>query len=134
MPKKKEGEIRIVVDARKVNKAIKRTRHVTPTLDDLVVKLNGACCFSKIDFNSGYRQIELDEQSREMTTFSTHKGLYRDTRLSFGYCCAAEIFQYVIGNVLGGLDGALNMSDDIVVYGSNENKHDVRLEKVLERL
>ena len=72
VPKKQLGEIRKVVDARKVNKAIKRVRHVTPTLDDLVVKLNGASCFSKIDFNSGYRQIELDEKSRDLTTISTH--------------------------------------------------------------
>ena len=134
VPKKQEGEIRIVVDARRVNKAIKRVRHITPTLDDLVVKLNGAAFFSKVDFNSGYRQVELDEESRELTTFSTHQGLYRDTRLSFGYCAAAEMFQYIVSNVLSGINGALNISDDIVVYGSTAEEHDRRLAQTLGRL
>ena len=33
------------------NKAIERERHITPTMDEIIVKLNDAKVFSKIDLN-----------------------------------------------------------------------------------
>ena len=56
---------------RDANKAIRRTRHVTPTIEELVSDLNGATVFSKIDLRSGCHQLELDPESRYITTFST---------------------------------------------------------------
>ena len=47
----KEGrpnEIRICTDAREANKAIMRSRHTMPTVDDLLVRLNGVIFFSKL--------------------------------------------------------------------------------------
>ena len=46
------------------NKAIKRVRHVIPTLDELRYDLNVAKVFSKLDLNKGFFQLELDEESR----------------------------------------------------------------------
>ena len=57
---KQQNQIRLCVDMRAVNTAIKRERHVTPTIDDIIAKLNGAQIFSKLDLNSGYHQVELD--------------------------------------------------------------------------
>ena len=65
-------EIRICVDMRNANKAICRERHTCPTIDDLIHRLNGATVFSKLDLNKGYHQIELNDASRYITTFSTH--------------------------------------------------------------
>ena len=53
---------------RNVNKAVIRERHVMPTVDDLISALNGATTFSKMDLNSGYHQLELDEDSRQYTS------------------------------------------------------------------
>ena len=39
---KKNGEVRLCVDMRMANRAIKRERHPTPTIDDLIHTLNGA--------------------------------------------------------------------------------------------
>lgn len=36
---------------RQANKAIKRERHITPTLDDIIAELSGATVFSKYDMN-----------------------------------------------------------------------------------
>lgn len=71
-PKKPE-EIRICVDMRQVNTAIKRERHITPTIDDVILDLNGSRVFSKLDLNSGYHQVELAPDSRNLTTFTTHE-------------------------------------------------------------
>ena len=45
-PKKNSQEIRICTDMREANKAIRRTRHVIPTVEEIRYKLNGAKHFS----------------------------------------------------------------------------------------
>ena len=127
-------EVRICVDMRLPNKAIKRERHICPTLDDIIHALNGATTFSKLNLNKGYHQIELDEDSRDITTFSTHKGLYRYKRLNFGVCSAAELFQKLIQQTLEGISETLNISDDIIVYGATKDQHDTALHAVLQKL
>ena len=54
-----------------------------PTVDDVLENLNGIAVFSKLDLCLGFHQIELDEDSRDITTFATHDGLFRYKRLSF---------------------------------------------------
>ena len=83
VPKKGQNKIRICIDMRAANKAIKRKRHPIPTLNELKAILSGANVFSKLDPNQGYNQLELAEESRYITTFATHLGLYRYKRLFF---------------------------------------------------
>ena len=66
---KRPGEVRICVDMRAANRAIKRERHPSPTMDDIVHSLNDARIFSKIDLRSGYHQLVLAEEYRYITTF-----------------------------------------------------------------
>ncbi len=78
VPKPSDPEdVRICVDMRQANKAIKMVYHPTPTIDDLQNELNGAKVFSKLDLPSGYHQVVLAPESRYITTFSTHIGLRR---------------------------------------------------------
>ena len=119
---------------RAANQAIERERHPVPTVEDLIVDLNGSTVFSKIDLNQGYHQLELEENSRGITTFATHIGLFRYKRLSFGVNSAAEIFQKSIEEVLQGVEGARNISDDIIVFGKNQVDHDEALRAVLQRM
>lgn len=130
---KKTG-IRICVDMRAANQAIERERHPVPTVEDLIVDLNGSTVFSKIDLNQGYHQLELEENSRGITTFATHIGLFRYKRLTFGVNSAAEIFQKSIEEVLQGVEGARNISDDIIVFGKSQVDHDEALRAVLQRM
>ena len=134
VPKKDSGKIRVCVDMRAANTAIKRERHATPTLDELKTMLTGATVFSKLDLNQGYNQLELDESSRYITTFSTHLGLFRYKRLFFGVNSASEIFQETIRQLLADIDGSVNLSDDILIYGKTQEAHDEALRKVLQRL
>ncbi|KAK3751390.1 hypothetical protein QZH41_002583 [Actinostola sp. cb2023] len=130
---KKVG-IRICVDMRAANEAIERERHPVPTVEDLIVDLNGSTVFSKIDLNQGYHQLELDADSRNITTFATHLGLFRYKRLSFGINSASEIFQKAIEEAVQGIEGARNISDDIIVFGKQQDDHDNALRAVLQRM
>ena len=131
---KKNDAIRICVDMRLPNKAIECERHITPTLDDVISELNGAQVFSKLDLNNGYHQLMLHQDSRFITTFTTHMGLRRYKRLSFGINAASEIFQNAIYQSLHGLKGTINISDDILVFGKSQSEHDTNLNAVLKRL
>ena len=62
---------------RQANTAIIRERHPIPTVDEVLHDLNQSKLFSKLDIKWAFHQIELDEESRPITTFVTHKGLYR---------------------------------------------------------
>ena len=131
---KSPGKVRVCVDMRQANKATKRERHVTPTIKEMIGDLNGAKVFTKLDLNQGYNQLELAPESRYITTFGTHMGLMRYKRLNFGISSAAEIFQNVIRETLEGIDGAKNISDDILVFGKSHEEHDQNLRAVFQRL
>jgi len=134
---KKNDDIRICVDMRRANEAIERSRHPIPTIDDVLSDLSGNTLFTQLDLTMGYHQLELKEGlSRDVTTFTTHVGLFRYKRLMFGICSAPELYQHVISQVLlgAGCTGCQNISDDIVVYGKTVEEHDARLKKVLQTL
>ncbi|CAB3997330.1 Hypothetical predicted protein, partial [Paramuricea clavata] len=135
VPKPKNPEeTRIFVDMRMPNTAIIRERHPMPTADELIHKLNGAKVFSKLDLRHGYHQILLAPESRYITTFRTHKGLHRYVRLNYGTSAASEVFQYAISQAIAGIDGVVNISDDILMFGKTQLDHDTALKTVFERL
>ena len=94
---KKDGDIRLCVDMREANQAIKRERHTMPTLEDFKTEVNGAKFFSKIDLKQAYHQLESHPF---ITTFSTHKGLFQYKRLNYSTNSTAEIFQNVLQQTL----------------------------------
>ena len=127
---KKSGDVRICIDMRMANRAIKRERHPTPTIDDLIHTLNGATVFSKLDIRTGYHQLTLVPESHYIATFATHKGYHRYARLNFVTISASEIFQMVINELIRDIPGALNISDDVIVFGKTQAEHDAALQAV----
>ena len=119
---------------RQANKAVKRERHVTPTVKEMIGDLNGARVFGKLDLNQGYNQLELAPESRYITTFITHMSLMRYKRLNFGISSAAEIFQNVIRETLEGIDGSINITDDILVFGKTLKEHDHNFKTTFQQL
>ena len=131
---KPSGEIRLYVDMRRANEAIVRERHPIPTVDEVLQDMTQSSVFSKLDLKWGYHQLELSEESRDITTFTTHAGLYRYKRFMFGVTSAPDIYQHAIQQALHGCEGVRNISDDIILHGKDDQQHDERLEKLLERL
>lgn len=119
---------------RKANKAVMRERIPLPTFEELLADLNGCKYFSTIDLKSGYHQLELDENLRNITVFSSSLGLFRYKRLFFAIRCESEMFQRVISHLLQGIEGVANSQDDIRVGGQTREQHDLRLRQVLDRL
>jgi hypothetical protein len=131
---KPNGDIRLCLDMRRANTAIKREKHPVPTVEESLSEISGAKVFCKLDVNSAFHQIELHPDSRDITTFAGPNCLYRYKRLVFGANMATEKFQQIDSLVLKGCPGAHNIHDDIRVVADNYNQLDERVEIVVQRL
>nr|XP_022906793.1 uncharacterized protein K02A2.6-like [Onthophagus taurus] len=79
--KKSSAKIRICLDPQQLNKALKRSHYPFPTIEEIASKLNGSKCFAKLDANSGYWMLPLDEESANICTFQTPFGRYTFYRI-----------------------------------------------------
>ena len=118
---KGDKDVRLCVDMRRANEAVERERCPIPPIEEVLQDLNKGMVFSKLDLKWSYHQIELTEDSRKITTFITHKGLFRYKRLMLGILSAPEMYQQVVQQVLKGIDGCHNISDDIIVQGETQD-------------
>lgn len=131
---KKDGSLRLCVNLTDVNRAIIPERYPLPTMDELTETIAGSVVFSKIDLLWGYLQLELAEESRYLTAFVTHIGVFRFRSLPFGLASGPSAFHQVIQKIIEGLDGCVNILDDILLYARSMAEHDERLRRLLERL
>lgn len=77
---KKNGDLRLCIDPRDLNRWIKREHFKLPTKTDITRAMAGARFFSKLGASSGFYQIKLDEASAKLhiqhsfwkTLFSSH--------------------------------------------------------------
>ena len=91
--RKKNGDVRICLDPRDLNKALKRLHHPMRTADDVASRLGNAKVFSTLDAKAGFGPIKLEKQSSLRTTLSTPYGKYRLLCMPFSINTASEVFQ-----------------------------------------
>lgn len=91
-------------------------------------------CFAKIDLSDTFLQIQVDEDSKELLTINTHKGLFWYNRLPFGVKTAPSIFQQTMDAMLTGIMGATAFIDDIIISGTSQDELLQRLITVLDRI
>ena len=126
---KKTGAVRICVDVKQLNTAVRCEHHMLPSLEDIAPNHAESKVFSTLDAASGFWQIPIDEDSQLLTTFITPFGRYAFRRLTFGISSAPRYSK--MSTLLEGLDGVELITDDLVVHGRNREEHDARLNAVL---
>jgi len=137
----KPAKVRICLDpSQTINKAIIRPVYPIPTLEENIHRFNQAKMFSVFDIKDAFQTIELTKESSMLTTMHTPWGRYRWTRLPFGVSAAPEEFQRRLHHTLCGIDGVVNIADDIIVIGRGETlteatrDHDATVINLLSRL
>ena len=129
--RKPSGKLRICLDPKDLNKAIKRPHYHTPTLEEITHKLAGSVMYSKLDARHGYWAVQLDEESRLLTTFNSPFGRYCYKRMPFGLNLSQDVFQERMDNILEHCPGTISIADDIGVFGSSEGDHDENLHNLM---
>lgn len=139
VPKKGSGlekKWRMCIDYRKVNVKLIADRFPLPRIDEILDNLGRAKYFSTIDLYSGFHQVALEPNSRDITTFSTEKGSFRWKVLPFGLNVSPNSFSRMMSIAFSGLppDRAFLYIDDIIVIGKSEENHFENLRSVFEIL
>ena len=119
--------VQICVDVTPLNKVVQRKTHPMGSVNESLAMLGESRVFTKLDANSGFWQIPLDERSKLLTTFVTPFGRFYFNRLLFGISFAPEIFQCTMSDILEGLDGVIWQMEDILIRGRNQMEHGVRV-------
>lgn len=129
---KPNGTIRLCLDPRDLNKAVKRNPYNVRTIDDVIPKIAGPTYFSILDARNGYWLVPLDEESSRLCTFSTPWGKYRWTRLPFGLTVSGGVFQEKMDAIFGNLEGLSGIADDTFIHRESEVAHDHHIINDLE--
>ncbi|KAK3510443.1 hypothetical protein QTP70_006846 [Hemibagrus guttatus] len=134
--KKKCGTWRFCVDYRRLNSVTIKDSHPLPRVDDTLDALAGAVWFSMLDFSNGYWQVEVAEDDREKTAFTTGQGLYQWRSMPMGLSNAPATFQRLMELVLRGLPWHICMVylDDILIYSKTFEEHLSSLKEVFLRI
>ena len=130
---KANGKLRVYLDPRDVNKAIKRDHYKTPTIEEITHLLAGSKKFTKVNGTSSYLCIVLDYESSLLTTLNTPWGRYRFVRLPWCLSCAQDIFQRMMDQILERCKGVIRIADDVVIYGDDDKDHDRNLHNFMRR-
>lgn len=89
----KPGKIRLCLDLKDLNKAIKQPKYQMPTLEELLPNLSNAKVLSTLDAKDGFYQIGLKEESSKLTTFWMPFGPYCYLRMPFRISAAPQEFK-----------------------------------------
>ncbi|CAG2232155.1 unnamed protein product [Mytilus edulis] len=137
--KKPSGKIRLCIDPKPLNKALKRCHYPLPIIEDLLPELSKAKVYSKCDVKNGFWHVNLADESSFLTTFETPFGRYRWTKMPFGISPAPEYFQQFLEREIENLPGVRTVADDIIIYGEGQTienatlDHDRKLKALLDR-
>ena len=130
--RKKNGEIRLCIDFRNLNKCSKKDNYPLPKMEYLLQRVSGASVMSFLDGFSGYNQVSMHPDDQEKTKFTTPWGIFMYAKIPFGLMNAGDTFQRAMDLAFVGLKDkfVLIYLDDLTVYSNNHEEHLQHLRKV----
>ena len=131
---KSNGEKRLCVDFRSLNKITRTYIWPMPRAEDIFAKLGKAKYFTTLDLRAGYHHIALDKNSIKKTGFCLPFGKYEYLKVPFGLAQAPAYFQNLMNKVLKGLSFAISYLDDIIIFSETPEEHLKHIKIVLKRL
>jgi ribonuclease HI len=89
----KNGEIRLCVDFRNLNRGSKKHNYPLPKMEHILQRDIDSSRISMIDGSFFYNHISILPEDREKTTFTTPWGTFMYAKIPFGLMNAGETFQ-----------------------------------------
>lgn len=92
---KKDGNLKIFLDPRELNKVLIQEKFLIPNIDELRSKFCDSKYFSVLDLSSGFWQVPLTDESAELCTFNSPFGLPQILEITFRCQCRSRNFPKV---------------------------------------
>ena len=129
---KDNGDIRITLDAKNLNKAIPSSSFPIPRQEDIKTRLAGAKFFSKLDLKSAFWQLSIASESRPYTVFHAGGKLYRYKRLVMGIKSAQAELNAALQPLFAQVPQAHIIHDDLIVATLTKQEHEKVIKQVME--
>ena len=123
---KKDGELRLCVDYRGLNRLTVRNRYPLPLIGELMDRLSKAKCYTKLDLRNTYYRICIQEGDKWKTAFRTRYRHFEYLVMPFRLTNVVATFQNLMNLVLQLFLGrfAAVYLDDILIYLKDEEEHE----------
>ena len=134
--REKEGDLRLCVDYRGLNKQTIKNKYPLPQIEDLLDRVHGAIVFTKLEMRSGYHQVRVATNDIPKTAFKTRYGLYEFLVMPFGLTNAPATFMRLMNDVLHKYLHVFVVVflDDILIFSRTMEDHTRHVALVLHLL
>ena len=120
---KKDGRPRFCVDYRALNKVMKADLWPLLKIEDIFDELQDSKDFTTLDLFTGYWQVCMSEECKEMTTFVCRFGTFQFEVMPFGMMNAPSTFQRMMDQLFCHKDFVRVYVDDVVVFSRSVEEH-----------
>jgi hypothetical protein len=129
---KKNGEIKLCVDFRNLNKFFKKDNYPLPKMEQLLQRISGATVMSFLDGFSGYNQVSVHPDDQAKCAFTTPWGTFMYAKMPFGLMNSRATFQRAMDiDFMGEKDNFfLIYLEDIIAYSSSHEEYLKHLKRV----
>jgi hypothetical protein len=131
--KKDPSQVRITVDMRELNRVTLRPQFLAPSPFQTVTQIDKeATVFTVLDGLKGFHQLELDKESRRLTTFTTPLGRFRYRRMPMGWHGSSDVFNARMEETFGKLPRVHRIVEDLLVASRSWEEHLEDVARVLQ--
>ena len=135
LKKPNKNEIRLVVNYKRLNLQLTRTRHVPAIgLKDFCRVTGGFKYWFRLDLRHAFHQLQLSEKSQDLTIISTFNGCYRWKKMPQGLVNAGDYFDQIMESVMAPCSNSISMRDDVIGGGTSRRAMLEEYQKVLSAL
>ena len=100
---RKDHSWQLCIDYRRLKTVTRMDTYPITRIDDSLDTVSGSILFSMLDLISGYWQVLLDQEAKELSASVTRGGLWQWKVLSFCLTSASATFKKLIEKVLKAL-------------------------------
>lgn len=130
---KPNGSWRLCVDMRLLNKCTEADPYPLPTVEEMHAAMGGCALWSKMDFVSGFWQVEIHPDDCHKCGLTTPHGNFEFVRMVMGMQSAPSTFQRLMDTMLAGVEHAKTYIDDTFTFTPDFDSQIAALERVFER-
>ena len=128
--RKKNGEIRICVDFRNLNKCSLKDKYPLPKMDHLLQKVEGSNRISMIDGYLGYNQIAVNKDDQLKTTFTTPWDTFMYGNIPFGLMNVGATFQWAMDIAF---EGERHRFVVVYIFSKSDKEHLIHLRQEFDK-